>query len=613
MRKKNFILYILSAAIMTMTGCEDGFLDRSVSTQRTYDDIISQGFGNLYSNGIASYSYLRQFTSYGQNAMLAGGSDEADLANKAALMQRFNTGGWNQFSNPDEVMAHYYRGIAQTHRFMKTSEDFKSILAIDTFSTGAMEIYLRNSDRIYKLRAENRFLRAYFYFELIKRYGGVPIIDQALDVNTISLPPRKSFDECVQYIVDELDAAIPDMVDHWVNYNIPNGALSVIGSGRGDAGGTDVSNLGRAEKVAAKALKLRVLLYAASPLHNPTNSVTKWEAAAAAGHDFMTDPDLVHWRVLFNNYPALFTMNNANHLTSRKGSNSGIIFTVPQTVGGFQSTIMEQWNYPAGITGGAKNVVSPSQNLVDAFEMQATGLPIDAPASGYNDANPYTGRDPRLKMIIGVNGDVFGKVVGGANYVIKSFIGGSDAPGVEGASTTGYYLKKMIRPDLDISTAAGTSKSFILMRYGEVLLNYAEAMNEAYGPDAKPTINGIPAVYSALEAVNLVRGRTGVAMPALLSLDQSQLRERLRNERRVELAFEEHRFFDVRRWKIAEQTENMPLMGMHIESLNAPTNTAFSYTKFKVEDRVFTAPKMYLHPIPEAQIIINSWTQNPGW
>jgi starch-binding outer membrane protein, SusD/RagB family len=586
-----------------------------VNTQNTFEDITSQGFGNLYSNGMAAYSYLRQFTVYGQNAMLAGGSDEADMANKAALMQRFNTGGWNQFSNPDEVMTHFYRGIVQTHKFMETSEDYQAILVVDTFSTGAKETYLRQCDLVYKLRAENRFLRAYFYFELVKRYGGVPIITQALDVNTTNLPPRNTFDECIQYIINELNAAIPDMVDHWLNYNIPDGALSAIGSGRGDvAGSTDQSNLGKAEKVAAKALKLKVLLYAASPLHNPTNSIAKWEAAAAAGHDFMTDANLVHWRVLFNNYPALFTMNNQNLLTSRKGSNSGIIFTVPQTVGGFQTTIMEQWNYPAGITGGAKNVCSPSQNLVDAFEMQATGLPIDAPASGYDAASPYTGRDPRLKMMIGVNGEVFGKSVGGTNYVIKSYTGGPDAPGAkEGATTTGYYMKKMINPDLDLSTAAGSKRAFILMRFGEVLLNYAEAMNEAYGPDAKPSINGTPAVYSAKEAVDMVRARSGVAMPALPALDKDQFRERLRNERRVELAFEEHRFFDVRRWKIAEVTENMPLMGMRVESLDAPANTTFSYTKFKVEDRVFTAPKMYLYPIPEAQVIINGWAQNPDW
>jgi hypothetical protein len=151
------------------------------------------------------------------------------------------------------------------------------------------------------------------------------------------------------------------------------------------------------------------------------------------------------------------------------------------------------------------------------------------------------------------------------------------------------------------------------MRYAEVLLNYAEAMNEAYGPTAKPTINGVPAKYTAVEAVNLVRGRTGVAMPALPNtLSQVDMRTRIQNERRVELAFEEQRFFDVRRWKIAEITENKPLMGMLVTPTDM-TNTTFTYTKFKVEDRTFDKNKMYLYPITQGQISINNWIQNPGW
>jgi starch-binding outer membrane protein, SusD/RagB family len=136
-------------------------------------------------------------------------------------------------------------------------------------------------------------------------------------------------------------------------------------------------------------------------------------------------------------------------------------------------------------------------------------------------------------------------------------------------------------------------------------------MNEAYGPLDKPAINGVPAVYSATQALNLVRNRAG--MPPVTGLNQDQLRERIRNERRVELAFEEHRFFDVRRWKIAEVTENQPLRGMRVNSLNPPDNTSFSYTVFNVENRVFDASKMYLYPIPEGQVIINNWQQNPNW
>jgi hypothetical protein len=585
-----------------------------VNTQRTYDQIVGQGFGNLYSNGMAAYSYIREFTNFGQNAMLAGACDEADFANKAALIQRFNTGGWNQFSNPDEVMAWYYRGIVQTHKFLANSENFEEILMIDTFTVADKENYLRQCDLMYKLRAENHFLRAWFYFELLKRYGGVPILQEPLDVATSSLPPRNTVDECVDYILDELDVAYPDMTNHWLNYNIPNGANSVIGTGSGDQSGTDVSNLGKADQVVVKAFRLRVLLYAASPLFNPGGDVTKWQAAAAAGNDFLSDPNMSPWRTLYSNYANLFVQKDQNILTSRKGTGSGIIFSIAMTNPSFQTNIMEQWNYPVSITGGGKNVCAPSQNLVDAFEMQANGLPITDAGSGYDATNPYAGRDPRLKQIVGVNGDILGKVPGGANHTIQSYVDGPDAIGAkEGATTTGYYLKKMVNTDLDLSTGSGVKRSFILMRYAEVLLNYAEAMNEAYGPDAKPDINGTPAVYSAVEAVNLVRARAG--MPGFSAgMSPADFRTKLRNERRVELAFEEHRFFDVRRWKIAEVTENMDLMGMKVTSfdLAAPIDS-FNYETFKVESRTFDASKMYLYPIPEAQIIINGWTQNPGW
>jgi hypothetical protein len=598
----------LAILIIPIAGCEDGFLDRSVKTQQTLENVLYNGVSGLMPYGMAAYSYLRDINSLGSNAMLASACDESDFANNASAVQRFNTGGWSQFSNPDEVMTQYYRGIVQTHNFIKNSENFRDLLAIDTLTSATKEAYLLSCDEIFKLRAENHFLRAYFYFELVKRYGGVPILQEPYAVGTTSLPPRNTPEECFQYIVNELDTAYKYMVDFWLGYNIPNGPLSVIGSGRGGIN-TDNARLGRAEKVAAKALKLRVLLYAASPLFNPTNDVSKWQAAAVAGNDFLTDPNCVHWRFLWPNYSELFYSTNTNLLSSRKGTNSGIIFSMAAAQ--FATNTWEKWNYPIGLPGGGVAITAPSQNLVDAYEMKATGLPITDGASGYNPAAPYTGRDPRLGFTVAVNGDIFGKSVGGIDRKIQCYAGGADAIGVkEGATTTGYHLKKMIATNFDISAATTARRAIILMRYAEVLLNYAEAMNEAYGPTDASLSSGI----SALAAVNQVRARTSVAMPAIVTSDQVELRTRIRNERRVELAFEDHRFFDVRRWKIAETTENMDLMGMNVvpNDLVAPVDT-FTYTKFKVENRVFDATKMYLYPIPEAQISINGWEQNPGW
>jgi hypothetical protein len=161
----------------------------------------------------------------------------------------------------------------------------------------------------------------------------------------------------------------------------------------------------------------------------------------------------------------------------------------------------------------------------------------------------------------------------------------------------------------DLTKAGTRAKSWVILRFAEVLLTYAEAMNEAYGPDIKPLINGVVASRSALDAINMVRKRAG--QPDILAgISQSDLRQRIRNERRIELAFEEHRFFDVRRWKIAEQTENIPLSGISISN----NSGILSFDKFVVENRFFE-PKMYLYPIPNIEILKSNGvlTQNPGW
>ena len=616
MKKINNIL--IAIVLIAVTGCQDNVLDTYKKTKQDLDDILNNGSTGLIANGMAAYSYLRDWTDLGANAMLASACDEADFANRGANIQNFNTGGWSQFSNPDEVMALYYRGIVQTFNFLENSKDYKNLIAIDTLSILAKKAYYKDCDDIYRLRAENHFLRGIFYFELVKRYGGVPILDHVLSVDAKNLPQRNTTDSCFKYIVNELDTAYKYMADSWYNYDIP--AVNPIpGSGKGGLG-TDVARLGRAEKVAAKAYKLRVLLYAASPLFNPSGDVTKWEKAAVAGNDFLTDVSLDPWKFLWPTYSELFYPGaKVDLLTSKSGSKTGVIFAKAAT--NFGTNTFEKWNYPIGLPLGGTAITAPSQNLVDAYEMKANGLsPFNAdgtvnPASGYDPQNPYTGRDPRLGFTVAVNGDIFGKSVGGIDRKIQSYVGGLDAIGVKlGATTTGYHLKKMIATNFDLSAATTAKRAFVLMRYAEVLLNFAEAMNEAYGPTAKPLINGVAAKYSAIEAINLVRARTSVAMPALpTTLTYADLKTKIQNERRVELAFEEHRFFDVRRWKIAEVTDNLPLRGMLVTSTNPPTNTTFSYQTFVVEPRVFDKNKMYLYPIPESQVQINGWQQNPGW
>lgn len=594
--KKYFLIgLVLTAAVFT--GCKKDFLDTQIQQNFDEEMFLNSGFDNLKAFGMGAYDYLPQFNGYGGNAMLAAGCDEADYA-RFGNIQNFNTGAWSPFSNPDNVFAHYYRGIRQANLFLEKTVDFKKMIVQDTISNKLN--YIINVDDFTKLRAEVRFLRAYFYFELIRRYGGVPIVTKTLTQPEAMALTRNSFQECAKFIADECDSVYPVLTNHYTNYGIPAG----LTEGRGD-GGTDNNRLGRIEKPAAVALKQRALLYAASPLHNPTNDVIKWQAAAMVGQDFLNDPNLAHVRFLSANYKDLFmSQNTQNNLTPRKGANSGIIMTRPfsRTSDGF-----EKANYPVGMANGGQGATCPSQNLVDAFEMRTTGKPITDATSGYDPQNPYNNRDPRLGFIVVTNGSVMGLNTNNTARTTESFVGGVDGIGAKvGATTTGYYLRKMNVENFDLTKTNSRAKSWVLMRYAEVLLNFAEAMNEAYGPDAKPA----PYTLSAREAVNLVRARA--TMPALnAGLTQAEMRERIRNERRVELAFEEHRFFDVRRWKIAEVTEKQPLMGMRVIKTSA---TTFTYQPFIVEPRFFDN-KMYFYPIPNDEVAKTNGTlnQNPGW
>lgn len=598
--KKYIIASLISILGLLTWSCED-YLDTQIQQNFDEDLFLNSGFNNLKALGMGTYDYLKHFNGYGNQAMLAAGCDEADFAKPGAI-QRFNTGAWDPFNNPDDVYSYYYKGIRHANLFLEKSIDFKEMIVADTVSN--KKLYLDNVDDFTKLRAEVRFLRAYFYMELIKRYGGVPLVKKVITEEEASILTRATFDECADFIVSECDTVYPILTNHYTNYGRPeNDAF-----GKGDVG-SDNNRLGRIEKPAAVALKIRARLYAASTLHNPTKDMQKWEEVIKQAGQFFNDPNCSHVRYLYSNYSDLFqTQNTINTLIPFKGSFSGIIMTRPYEK---NTNNFEKANYPIGMINGGGGVTCPSQNLVDAYEMKVTGKSISDPTSGYDPLNPYANRDPRFAFSIVYNGSIMGKNTDNTDRVTETFEGGADAIGAKfGATTTGYYLRKMNVENFNLAVGGGKSKSWVLMRYAEILLTYAEAANEIYGPDTRPTVDGIVLPFSAREALNEVRNR--VNMPFIsLGMSQDEFREKLRNERRVELAFEEQRFFDVRRWKIAETTENQPLMGMKISRSD---NGTLSYQKFKVEDRVFKEA-MYLYPIPYQELIKSKGliSQNPGW
>ncbi|HEU0227310.1 MAG TPA: RagB/SusD family nutrient uptake outer membrane protein, partial [Arachidicoccus soli] len=255
-------------------------------------------------------------------------------------------------------------------------------------------------------------------------------------------------------------------------------------------------------------------------------------------------------------------------------------------------------NGPNGYDGWGGNV--PLQNLVDDYEMN-NGKSITDPTSGYDPTHPYDNRDPRFYATILYNGAPY------RSSTVETYTPGGkdskDGPSNWNTSKTGYYLKKFMDDNnpIDNPWSVAGNQPWIYMRYAEILLDYAEAQNEAVGPDGT--------VYNA---INSIRARASVNMPPLPSgLSQAQMRIAIRNERRVELAFEEQRFYDVRRWKIADSTENVPAYGI---SINKSGNT-FTYNKIIALDGRKFEDKEYWLPIPRAEIQAsnNQLEQNSGY
>lgn len=563
--------YIVSFIVLPFfVACN--FINPEEYTIRSADQIATN-MTYLSSLRVTPYSYLPQGYNTIGNSWLAAACDEAEEVKETETIQNFNFGNWSQYSNPDDAWSKNYKGIRAANDFLQMTDTI-------TWADFKLSNPTEYATRVYNTkmwRKEMYFLRAFFYFELIKRYGGVPLVTEKLnpqeDLDYIINLKRDSFSECVDYIVNQCDTAAKYLLTTQVS-----------------------SDYGVPTKGAAMALKARALLYAASDLYNKEgnadpvlgytdgNRQQRWIKAADACKAVLDMSPQTY--ALNSNYANLFLLGSA--------FNKEVIFE--RRAG--SSNTFEKANYSIGFNGGNTGTC-PTQNLVDAYEMN------DGTAFDWNNpvhrANPYANRDPRLSMTIACNYSVFN------GRLMEMWNGGKDGKPLNWATKTGYYLSKYIVQNLDFTKNQGSYHQWIFFRLAEMYLDYAEAMNEAFGPDDKSTYS-----LSAREAVNIVRARTGVAMPAIGSgLSKEQFRERIRNERRVELAFEDHRYWDVRRWGIGASAIGGDIRGLEIEKI---ANNQFSYTPFVLESRTFE-PKMDLYPILQEELVKSDGNiiQNPGW
>jgi len=570
--KRIHYLYFFILVIVTGS-CQK--LDRELETDLTQEQIAGS-YANVQSlmNGV--YSELREgFLEIGGDAMMASATDEAEHTIETSSVQLFNQGGWNAGSNPADVWGSYFRGVRRANFFLENAAPEK--VNLDAFKTDPTT-YQQKLDDVTRWRNEARFLRAFFYFELVKRYGGVPIFTRTLNEADITTTQRNSLQDCIQFISDECDSAAAGLP-----LTYPAG------------------DLGRATKGAALSLKSRTLLYAASELfNNPT-----W----AAGY---SNPALIslpagdrsaRWQTAANAAKAVIDLTGSGYAlgSSYKNlftsfSNVEIIFTRRNS----SSNTFEIANFPIGFDRG-RSGTTPTQDLVDAYEIKlsaTSSVPFDW-SNPAHAAAPYAGRDPRMGFSIVVNNSSFSTVASQTRNV-QIWEGGRDGQPLPNASKTGYYLRKYVNESVNIVNNNLAVHSWIYFRYAEILLNYAEALNEYAPGDANIRIY-----------LNRVRARSGVAMPAVpAGLSQDEMRARIRNERRIELAFEDHRAWDVRRWMIAPAALGSPIRGVKI---TGTTPATFVYTPQVVENRLFD-PKMYLFPISQTELSVGpGLVQNPLW
>ncbi len=432
-----------------------------------------------------------------------------------------------------------------------------------------------------RLVAEAKFVRAFIYFHLIERFGGVPIVTDVYgldDASSVTFT-RNTFVECVTFIQKDIDEALPELPAKYASTE---------------------ANYGRATKDACYALASRLYLYAASPLHNPTHDNAKWQKAAAAAAVFTENADRGY--TLYPNYRNLFNQNSG-------ASQNEYILSRNFTTANFQQAPAHNLGRRYGAYGGWWASNGPTQNLVDDYDM-INGEPAFTwsgsvktvnPASNYNPQRPYHDRDPRFEASIIHDSTIFQGTLlemwvssNTPQFGYDSWKQSSDNP------RSSYWIRKFMPEVQTISFSERYTIPWPHFRLAEIFLNYAEAKFEL-GDEAK-----------CREFINKVRTRVGMP-PIPATVTGQALKDRLYNERRIELAFENHRFFDIRRWKIANVIEDRPIYGMDIFK-NLSTG-ATTYTPILLLQKNPYQDKMNLLPISTSEIQRNKGTlaQTSGW
>jgi len=548
--------------LLLLTSCTDYF-EPSPNNNQDESSFLERA---AFAEGLllTPYDNLPSAYSFDESA-----TDDAVTNAIGRSYKRMATGEWTSNYNPVSVWGYAYQNILYLNRFLSLVDQVE----------WSWESPVRNELFRQRFTGEALALRAWYCFNLLKNHGGMGadgnmlgfiILDKYEDISSMDPnTPRSSYDDCVNFILADCNKALSLLPLDYKDLDYPD-SNAVFGA----------QNLNRMDGRAVKALMSRMLLHVASPSLNLNNSEDKWVQAAAAAADLLTDIGGVSG--LSDDGLTWYEDEDDPEIIWRRDIADIYVW--------------EQQNFPPSLFGNGRD--NPSQNLVDCFPMK-NGYPISSPLSGYDAADPYKNRDPRLEEYIVYDGSKIDRTV--INTSVETPLDGINNTLL--STVTGYYLKKLMNQKVRLTPGTiSTQKQFYtFFRYTEIFFNYAEAANEAWGPDADPNGYG----FTPRQIIEAIRARVKISQPDdyLNSITTKEdMRTLIRDERRIELCFEGFRFWDIRRWGL-DLTETA--RGMRIEG---GANTIID-----VEERAYQ-PYMKYGPIPYNELLNNrSLIQNEGW
>ena len=605
MKTRNIIFYLIG--LLVFCSCDDMF-EPADENNRQEDAMYEE---SKYADGLLMYGYGR--LPYLTTTQTDIATDDAVTNQKNSAYLNMATGTWAADNDPMSQWIKCKDGIQYVNLFLSKVEKVK----------WAPSAKSKQQMFIDRLKGEAFGLRALFYYYLLMAHGGyaddgilygVPLLTVAEDGSSDFNQPRATFAECVQQCYADCDSAIALLPAEYANIKTD----SEIPAKYKELGAYLTNyNLVFGDKAkgllsgkVAEAIKAQVALLAASPAFRDQSGVSSEEAARLCANVLKRNGGMEGFDPTGNKDWFMSAYKTMIETTE----NPEILWREDRRKNASQETE----NFPPTVYGNGR--VNPSQNLVDAFPMRS-GLPITDARSGYNPQDPYTGRDPRLAETVLYNGMTLRKteIITGRypNSNNESFDNINDN---SYSTRTGYYLKKLLRDDVNPLTSSLIEQQHIYprIRYTEIYLAYAEAANDAWGPK----VDGAGVGFSAYDVIKAIRQRAGLATDEIgmplpegdtyleeCAADKTKMTNLIRNERRIELCFENKRFWDLRRWQMPI---NESVKGMQID--RNETTGELTYTIINVEDRNFDSSYQWYGPIPKSEVL--KWSnlkQNKGW